>query len=281
MRIKKQKGFMDIRKIFSFAKQNYFITIITLCILFVGVVSVYKLFFSKPTYVYVRVKVSQGLWWASTQRPSWWFVKAVKPGMVQKDLTGKPIVQILSVRYYPYYGGGQYDIYVDLKLKVTANKSTGEYNFNRSTIGVSSAIDLEFPSTQFSGTIIDIAPNPLIENYQENVITLQKKNAYPWEYDALKIGDTYFDGQNTVFEILGKNKIDTTSSSLDSAPNGWSYLSPINIPTKYIEVTAKIKTKKDGSQLIFGEEQIVAPGKTISIATPNFTFNDFVVAKVE
>src|SRR3989344_3679749 len=97
---KKQKGFVNFKQMLLFAKQNYFVTVIVLCVLFVGVVAVYKLFIAKPTYVYVKVKVGQGLWWANTQRPNTWFVEAIKQAKEEVDLTNRPVAKILGVRYY-------------------------------------------------------------------------------------------------------------------------------------------------------------------------------------
>lgn len=275
---------MTFKKLLKFALNNYFISIFIACILFVGFVSVFKLFFTKPTYVYARVKVGQGLWWASTQRPSWWFVQAIKPGMAQKDLVGKPIAQILSVHYYPWYGSGQYDVYVNLKLKVTVNKRTGEYSFNRSTIGTGSPVDLEFPSTQFSGTIIRLDNTLFDEKFTTKIITLTKQYAYPWEYDQIKIGDSYFDGKDTVFKILDKNQTDTNQYLPTESSSGYPgsvVNSSQTIARKYVTIKAEIKVKESAGQFLFGEEQIIAPGKTISIATPNFTFNDFVISQIQ
>ena len=96
---KKQKGFVNFKQLFLLAKRNYIVTVIVLCVLFVGVMSVYKLFIAKPTYVYVKVKVGQGLWWANTSRPNAWFVEAIKQAKVEVDLTGQPIAQIQGVGY--------------------------------------------------------------------------------------------------------------------------------------------------------------------------------------
>ena len=172
-------------------------------------------FFSKPTYVYVKVKVGQGLWWANTQRPNTWFVEAIKQAKEEVDLTGQPIAQVLGVRYYRWWGGGDFNTYVTAKLKVSKLGKTGKYNFKRSTIGVGAPIDFEFPNVQFSGTIMTISEKPLIEKYVEKTVYMTKKGAYPWEYDAIHIGDQYFDGKQTVFEILSKKTQDTNNISSD------------------------------------------------------------------
>ncbi len=269
------------KKLLRFTTDNYFISIFIAIILFVGFVSIFKLFFSKPTYVYARVKVGQGLWWASTQRPSIWFVKAIKEHETQKDLLGQPSAQILEVRYYPYYASSQFDIYVTLKLKVTGNKKTGEYLFNRSTIGIGSPIDLEFPTTQFSGTIIALGDKPIKDTYVEKTVTMTKKYAYPWEYDAIKVGDSYFDGVDTVFTVIDKQANDTNQITTTESFGSGVTNSALSEPRKFITVVAKMKLKQEGGQLVYGEEQNVSLGRNIGPATPNFTFNDFIVASIE
>ena len=164
-----------LKNIITFIKKNYFLIIFAGCIGFVGVVAFYKLFISKPTYVYAKVKVGQGLWWATTQRPSLWFVRAIEQANEQKELTGKTLAKILNVTYYPYYGSGQYETYITAQLKVSKVGGTGTYNFNRETIGVSSSIDLEFSNVQFSGTIIDLSETPIKDSYVEKTIYLTKK----------------------------------------------------------------------------------------------------------
>ena len=266
------------KTIWRFAFNNYFISIFIAIVAFVGFVSVFKLFFTKPTYVYAEVKVGQGLWWASTQKPSIWFVNAIKNAKVEKNLIGQPSAKILGVRYYPYFDTGQYDVYVTVKIRVSGNKKTGEYSFNRSTIGVGSPIDLEFPSTQFSGTIIALSDKPLKENYVEKTVYMTKKNAYPWEYNAIKIGDSYFDGKETVFQVIDKKSQDTSLISSDAYGNSNPNLTESQM---YIVVKAKMRLKQENGQLIYGEDQNVTLGRNIGIATSNFAYNNFVVSQIE
>jgi len=266
-----------VKKLWKFAIDNYFISIFLAAIAFVAVVSVSKLFFTKPTYVYAKVKVSQGLWWAATQKPSIWFLKAIKKGDAETDLVGKPVAEILSVRYYPWYGSDQFDVYLTLKLKVSKNKKTGKYNFKRSTIGVASPIDLEFPSVQFSGTIIDINDRPFKDVYIEKTIYLVKKWAFPWEGEVNNVGETYFDGEELVFTILDKQ----VTEAQDVYNTSGIYYSVESERKKYITIKAKIKARVVNNQLFFGPEQKITLGKTLNISTNNFTFNDYTVSKVE
>lgn len=266
-----------LRHLWKFAIDNYFISIFLAAIAFVAIVSVFKLFFSKPTYVYAKVKVSQGLWWATTAKPNIWFVKAIKKGDVETDLVGKPVAEILSVRYYPWWGSDQFDVYLALKLKASKNKKTGKYSFKRSTIGVASPIELEFPSVQLSATVTDISEKEFDDQYIDKVITLTKKYAYPWEYDAIQAGDSYFDGTNTVFTILDKTATETRTLTEDARGNY-----PIDTEQKrYIIVKAKIKAHMINNQLFLGPEQKITLGRTINISTNNFTFTDYTVGKIE
>jgi len=266
-----------LKRLWKFAIDNYFISIFFACIAFVILVSAYKLFFTKPTYIYVRVKMGQGLWWASTAKPSLWFIKNIKKGDVQTDLIGKPIAEILSVKYYPTYISNQYDVYLHMKLQVTGNKKAGKYNFARSTIGVGAPVDFEFPSSQFSGTVIDLSSLPIKDKYLNKIIYLSKPFAYTWEYDGIKVGDKFFDGEDNVVEILdkysgeyttvlaNKNVIDQTASQTRQG----------------ITVKLRLKGKIDDGKFIFGNDQIISPGKTAYLSTDNFSFTDYLVSKVE
>lgn len=266
-----------LKKLWKFALDNYFISIFFACIAFVVLVSAYKLFFSKPTYVYVKVKVGQGLWWAATQRPNIWFVNAINKGDVETDLAGKPLAEILSVRYYPWFGSDQFDIYLTLKLKVSKNKRTEKYNFKRSAIGVAAPIDLEFPSIQLSGTIADISESRFNDKLVDKVIVLTKKWAYPWEADAIIIGDTYFDGEEIIFEVLDK-KIEFSQEAYNFSG---TYYAPETERKMNITIRAKIKTRVVKNQLFFGPEQKITLGRDISISTNNFTFNGYTISKIE
>ncbi|MFA5136796.1 MAG: hypothetical protein WC489_05375 [Patescibacteria group bacterium] len=267
-----------LNKYLQFAINNYFILIFILAIGFVGIVSVYKLFFTKPTYIYAKIKVGQGLWWANTQKPSMWFIEAIKKANDEKDLAGKPIAKIMKVTYYPWWGSGQYDVYVEVKLKVSKVGKAGKYNFKRTTIGVGAPIDFEFDTVQFSGTVINLYEKEQKEIYTEKLVTITKKNAYPWEYDAIMAGDKFFNGETETLQVVNKQAIDTLSLSDDLYGN----LPAIsNDNRKYISVQLRLKGKAADNQFVYAEEQPIVPGKGINIGTSNFIFTDFVVAKIE
>lgn len=260
----------------SILKQNYLLLIFVGCIGFVGVVSAYKLFVVKPTYIYAKIKVGQGMWWASTQKPSLWYVKAIQSAGEQKDLTGKTVAKIMNVVYYPYWASGQYDVYVSVKLKVSKVGNKGTYNFNRETIGVSAPIDLEFPTVQFSGTVIALSEKPFQDIYVEKTVYLTKRIPLPWEYEQIEVGDSQTNGKQTVFTIIGKS----LGSEADTTVLDQGTLMNSNI--SLFVVKAKILVRKVENQFLFGEESVIIPGKApSSIGTDKFAFTDYSVLKLE
>lgn len=271
-------GYFHLKNLLSFLKKNFILTVFVICIGFVGLIAFYKIFISKPTYVYVKVKVGQGLWWASTQRPSLWFIKALQKTTEQKDLTGKTTAKIINVQYYPYYGGSQYDVYITAMLKVSMIKGTGTYNFNRESIGVSSPIDLEFPNIQFSGTIIEMSEKPINDTYIEKIVYFTKKYAYPSEYDEVQVGDVVTNGRQIIFQILEKGK----GATSDVLLNDMGKISSVDVETyRYIVIKARMKVKMLDDQLVYGEEYTVAPGRTLGFVTDRSILNEYYVAKIE
>lgn len=262
----------------KFLTKNYFLTIFFLCIAFVGVVSLYKLKGTKPQFVYVKVRLGQGLWWTGGAKPNIWFVNALKKASIEKDLLGAPITQILSVRYYPYWGSDQYDVYLYLKLKVTKRGNPPKYLFKRSTLGVSSPIELEFPTVQATGTIIDLNSSEIEDKLVEKEITLTKFLQYPWEYQAIKVGSKYNDGKEDVLEITDKNISNLSSLGLDILNISGSKIAKVQ---QYVIVKAKIKLREVDNQYIYGEDQRISIGKTINLSTPEFTFADYIVGEIK
>lgn len=267
-----------LQKAISIGKKNILLLVVVACVGFVGLISVYRIFFQKPTYVYVRVKVGQGYWWASTQKPSLWYVRAIQAAKEEKDLKGEPIAKILRVAYYPWYGSNNFDIYVTLQLKVSQTGKKGTYSFKRDTIAVSTPIDLEFPTVQFSGTITALSDKPFEQNLTDKTVYLTKKYTYPWEYDAIQIGDYFNDGNGNVVEVLEKAKGETSEVLV----NELGKLLPAQTETyQYIHLKVLLRLRPQNDQWIYGEEIIVSPGRGFGFVTNNFTFNDYVVAKIE
>lgn len=262
----------------KFVQKYLLLLIVFFSICLVVGLSVYKIFLIAPTYVFAKIKIGQGLWWASTQKPPIWFIKALKKGDTQTDFLGNSTAEIISVRHYLWGNTNQYDIYLTAKLRVSGNQKNNKYIYNREPVAVGAPIDFEFPSAQFSGTIIDISTKPFNDVLITKTVYLTKKNAFPWEYDAIQINDEYFDGQDVVFQILDKEKTDTSLVVSDEFGN---YPAPLAENRSFILVKAVVKGKMINNQLIIGEDQIISINKTFNITTNKYAFQDFEVSAIE
>ena len=198
--------------------------------------------------MYAKVKLES--WGVQTEKPTIWLTTAIKKGDRETDFAGKTLAEVQNIKYYPYYmdNKDQFNIFLTLKI-VTPYK--------RSPLVIGAPIALILANTQVYGTIIDLSSKPFNDKYLEKTIYFVKRNSYPGEYEAIKIGDSYFDGTRTAFEILEKS-------------------GPENITVK-----AKISLQEKNGELVFGEEQVIKPGKLLNLSTLNFAFNDFVVGKIE
>jgi len=276
MFFKKKKSWPQL--VWKLVRANYFISIIAVIILFVGLIAAYKLLSSEDEYIYAKIKISQGLWWANTAKPAVWMVDAIKKGDVEVSLSGKPMIEVLEVRNYPWWSSDEYVVYIDAKIKVSKNKKTDTYSFKRVTIGVGSPIDLELPSVQTSGTIIEMSEKPFLKNKLIKNITFVKKWAEPWEFDAIQVGDTYNNGEEDVFEILDKKIANAQAEYMPKL--GYNY--PTYSESKvHITVTAKVLVREENNNIIFGEDQILRLGKGLNLATNKYAFTDYFISDIQ
>lgn len=250
--------------------------------LFLGILAitatfiVLKILTPKENFVYAKVKVAQGLWWASTQKPSYWFAKAIKEGDSERDLLGRTIAQVTEVRYYPDIED-KYNIYLSLKL--ASSGKGGKYSFKNSPLSIGSPIELDLNRSLVTGTVIDTSSNPFDEKYVDKKVLLRKIPASRWEFNAIKAGDEFSDGKDVVFKVISKNVLGYSNVSKTLGKD--RYLVLPTGSTLEISVLASIKLKYEDGFYFFGEEKAVRPGATFSVSTPNFDFRDFEVASLE
>lgn len=266
-----------LKQLFKFLRINYIISILLAIVLFTLLMAGFRILTSEEEYVYAKVKVSQGYWWANTQKPNIWYARSIRKGVVEQSISGKANAEIISVQYYPFWGSDQYDVYMIVRLSVSHNEKTNKYTYKRSILGISSPVDFEFPTTVVSGTVMDISDEPFKEEYSEKIITFEKKYAAPWEYDAIEIGDTYSNGEDTVVEILDKGRTNSFAA-YGGAGNNYQVESA---PVQNIVVTARIKVQEKNGEYIFGEEQILRVGKIVNILTNNFVFDQYTLSSID
>lgn len=274
-----------LKKIKSNKPRSYLLVLLVAIPVLTVLIAFLKLTFSETNYIYAKIKVSQGLWWSSTKRPDYWFVENLNEGIQEKGIAGKISTELLGFTYYPFITENNlatsettYNIYLDVSLDVKKTRS-GELIFKRNKIAVGSPIELSFPNLHITGAVIQLSEKPLVNEYITKTIQLTGRNIFPWEYDAIKIGDTYFDGKQEVFKVLDKKSIGTTVIAPDLYGN---FPSSGLERRRYVTVTAQVKLKKaKGEKLFFGEEQEITIGTPFSLVTPNSNYSFLTISKLE
>lgn len=278
---------MNLKKLRRYVRKNYLLSTIILIIVSVGLVAVMRTVLAKPTYVYVRVKLGQGYWWATTAGPNIWYSSSIKKGDIANDSLKRAIATVIEVRRYPVstinsFGGMQYDTYAILKLKSKYNKNTGLYSFNRNNISIGSPIEIQFPQADITGTVIEISKLPIKDKYVDKIIYLVNQSGYdkafPYRYDNLQIGDKYFDGEDIVLEILDK-KLEKNIWSVANNLNGQIYERDIET-TQNIVAIVKVKVRKTSDGYFYGIENKLLPNLYIPFATNNYFFEGFLARKI-
>lgn len=264
-----------------FLKKNIIILIFGLAIFLIGCIVIFKLLNPKKETIYVQVKVSQGLWWASTLKPSIWLADSLQKGDTELNFSQKPVVEIIEVRKYPLNltntTSEQYEVLLTVKMQVSKNETTHKYTFKRSNITIGAPIEYEFQNTSVTGTVMQVSENPITNTYEDKIVVLEKDLAQEWEYDAITIGDTYFDGEDIVLEVLDKNITDRYSAIYTLG--GYN---PVFSGTRVnIRTTVKMKLKKKDKNYIFRDELPIVKGKRINLNFDQAVLSDFVVSSLE
>jgi len=260
---------------------SIFIVVIPCLVLLVALYKV-SFFTVHRRYAYAKIKISQGLWWASTEKPSAWMLDSIQAGDKSYDLFGNLQAEVLSVRSYPApqqisYPVDNYDIYVEAKLAVTYDRRKHLYYFDRNVLSIGSPIEIQTGRSDINGTVIELSDKELQDLYVDKTVILTKRMAYSWEYNAIPIGDSYFDGVNQVFQVLEKSQTPTSQIVQDMYGN---LLSGTVTSTSYITIKARIKVLDKNGQFYFGEERLLTAGNPIDLTTAHYNYKDFVVASI-
>ena len=235
--------------------------------------------------VYIKMKLSQGLWWSSSSNPPIWLAHAIKPDDTESDLFGNTIATVLNKTYYPAEPlkfANQYEVYITMKLAVKQDSGTNKYRYKRNTLSVGSPISIDLSSATVTGSIMEIYHSPPDEQFVTKEITLSNQFAYysdsPDEFESLMIGDEYFDGQSVAFKVIRKSLSPRQVAFQDLY--GKQVVNQIKV-NQTIYVNAKIKVKEIDGMFFFGEEQRVTPGANLNILTNTQDFSTYTVVSIK
>lgn len=260
------------------------IVFFTLIVSVTGIIGLsYK--FKKPQNTqYIKLKLSQGLWWSGNGNPPIWLAKSIKPGDTEKDLLGNEIATVISRTYYPSEPlkfPNQYDVYVTLKLATQKDRGSEKYRYKRSVLAVGSPISIDLSSTTVTGSIMELSSESIDNSEVTKKITLFNQYGYytdsPKEYESIALNDGYFDGQNVVFKTTNKYLSPRLVAFSDNY--GKQAINQIKV-NQNIYVDAEISVKEINGMYFFGEEQRVVPGANLNILTNTQDFTRYTIVSV-
>ena len=240
--------------------------------IFFCVLVVFKIYKEKPHYVYARIKGSPGNWWWVTPRPPDWLASSIKVGDKEYNALGRPAAEILKVEIYDA-GGPNKDVYLKAKLEVRKNNRTDKYRFKGEPLEIGGPIALNLNSVLFPGMVIQIweEENESKKEFIEKTIKIRYNDKWPWEYEAIKIGEKMTDGSDmTIAETLDKEIRPAEKEALTLDGRIIKAFSPVKSD---FFITLKIKVEKRGDGFVFREEQYLKVGGLIWMSFPSYNFS--------
>lgn len=247
-------------------------------LILVGVL-VYQLFIQKPTLVTVRIKGSPGNWWWVTPRPPDWLANSVHIGDKEFNATNKAIAEVKSVDIYDA-GGPTKDIYITASLDVRYNAQTKKYRYKGEPLEIGGPISLSLGSTFFPGMVVGIGDKDTEpKKYKDVEVVVRYKDRWPYEYDAINVGETIIDGEKKVIaEIVSKERrpaereVETLSGQVVKG------FSPV-LDDFY--VTLKLSTVVIDDQYVYREEQYVKVGNQLWLLFPHYNISGAYIASIK
>ena len=259
-------------------RERYIISLFLALIIIASSLFIYKTRFSASNFVYVKVKIEQGYY---VGKPSAWIINALDDA--KKTSANNGNVQLISEEHYPNWQPDQIDIYIVAKLPANFSKSTGEYSYNHSTLSIGSPIQLHLKNLDISGTVIDLNSQPFKYKHVYKTVYLVDKGGYtkdfPYMYDSISVGDKYFDGTNTVFEVLDKS-LEKNILSVQNNLNGQVYEQTVDT-TQNVVIKARVRVRQTDKEFTYGEVYEVKNNNPIPFSTNNYFFSDFVIRSID
>lgn len=239
----------------------------------------YQVVTQKPTFVTVRIKGSPGNWWWVTPRPPDWLANSVHAGDKEYNASNKAIAEVLAVDIYDA-GGPTKDIYLTTKLDVRYNTKTKKYRYKGEPLEIGGPISLSLGSTFFPGMVVGISGEGTVApEYKDLIIQVRHKDRWPYEYDAIKIGEKIVDGNNQpIAEIIAKSQSPAIREVQTLAGQVVKGLSPV-LNDYY--VTIRIRAEEQDGQFIYREEQYIKVGNQMWLLFPSYNMSGAHIIAIE
>jgi hypothetical protein len=238
-----------------------------------------KSIFIKDTYVTAELLVSGGEWWWDTTHPPYWLGDPIVIGAAEYTLQGKKQIEIVDVQ--KFNEGNKKTIYLKAKMLVTENKWTKKYRYKQTPFEIGATVLLSPSNTQLYANVIGIeGVSPDRKRMKRNV-TLRWYNVFPWQADAISIGDQMKSSDGFVWAtILSKDVISAQRIILNANP-----IQPVSnvelITTdpfkRDVTMTAEIQTTLATNSEVFAYYMPVKIGDIIIVNLSRIIINPFII----
>jgi|GEM_PF-586812 len=243
--------------------------------------------FQKKTYVTADLFISGGEWWWVTADPPYWLSNPVVQGASEYDLSGKKIVEVLQVEKFDQQA--RKTMLIRARLLVTKNFRTHKLRFKQIPLEIGSTIVISPGNVGMYANVIGIEGIQDISPQEEKTITTRWYNVFPWQADAIHVGDVMRDGSgNVVAEVLRKETtiaektVVTENNQLiygtSTKQVGQLILLRSDPLRRDVTLEVKIKVRNLENQTYFGVVQNIKVGETLFLSLPDIFINPTIVS---
>ncbi len=263
----------------------FFILIITALALCVFVFT--SFFLQKKTYITTDLFITGGEWWWDTINPPYWLGDPVVRGAVEYDVTGKKVVEVLSVQKFD--DRNRKILVVKARLLVSKDLRTKKYRFKQNPLEIGATIAISPGNTQMYANVIGIQGVQEFGQQNKQTIMVRWYNVFPWQADAIQVGDTMTNGSGgEVVRVVKKEEnfaektiITENTQSIYGVPYkqiGQLVLLRSDPLLRDVTLILDILTTRSGNENFFNYTQVVKIGEPLYISLPRININALTIS---
>lgn len=248
--------------------------LIIIAVILAGII-LFKFIFPKEQWISTTVAVKNA---------SIFETDSLHKGDIEDDPSGKKIAEISTIEVSNSISNTQNitsnkDLFINIKLLVTINSKTGNFEYKNKIITIGAPIQLALRSAVVSGEVI--AVEGIKDNYptQTKILTLKMYLQWPWFADSLKVGaaETDQDG-NKIVELIDKNvapaEITVTTATGETLKN--------TDPRK-IDITfqVRVRIRRSPYGFLFQRYTLLRIGDAIDLNLGKTLVNNALIVNIE
>ncbi|MFV1917556.1 MAG: hypothetical protein ACC618_03710 [Patescibacteria group bacterium] len=241
-------------------------------------------FKEKPASVRVGVKIWSPRWWSRNTIPPYWLADAISVGDKEIDVFGKPVAEVKDIQVFETSDNVK-DVYLTVGLAANHSKKTGKYTFKGQPVEVGAPIELHLGNTFIQGLVTFVSKEQEVQD--ELIVTGKMINTkdgrgiypFPWEAEAVNVGDKMTDGQGRVVAEIVDRRIKLPDHlTTDALGNVHVRKNPLKRDATF---KIKIKVSRRGDNYYFRGEQKVKVGEKLFLQFESGDIDYLSIIKIE